>query len=424
MAKFAERLDLALNKRGFTGAQVAAALTEAGIPITRAYVSQLRTGKQTNPTLQVLRALAACLQVSVGWLVGEDYVESGTVDDLQLRAAGIGLSASGLSESSLTVLREVIELARKAEGLPEHPEPAMEIPDAAAPLEEAMRQALGERLHSLRSAAQLSPEKVEAALGKGSVAVEAIEQGRLAPAPATVERLLTLYGVTAMPAREYVLSLARGERELEWYDASSVPVWLATTCAIDRRASVIRTYHTHFVPPLLQTEAYALAAIAAMDMGSFRHTTADGAVDILVARQRLIASQGGPVVWAVMDEGVLLRSIATPQVLLDQLDMLIDYAKRPNISLHIVPMDDPAYVPRTGPFTLWRFPEAFEPDIACSHALEADELITDAVIVEAYHQAFAKLSVTTTTRDETLDLLYSHRERLSRRPANEIIRGH
>jgi hypothetical protein len=123
-----------------------------------------------------------------------------------------------------------------------------------------------------------------------------------------------------------------------------------------------------------------------------------------------------------MDEGVLLRSVATPQVMLDQLDRLIEYTKRPNISLHIVPMEDPAYVPRTGPFTLWRFPEAFEPDIACSHALEADELITDAVIVEAYHQAFAKLSVTTTTRDETLDLLYSHRERLSGAPANEIVR--
>lgn len=411
MAKFAERLDLALSKRGFTGAQVAAALTEAGIPITRAYVSQLRTGKQTNPTLQVLRALAACLQVSVGWLVGEDGAEPGsaTVDD-----GGVGLSASGLSDDSLAVVRGVIELARKAEGLPEQPEPALEIPDAAAPLDEPARRTLGERLHSLRQAAQLSPEKVEAALGRGAVAVEAIEQGRITPAPATVERLLTLYGVTATPAREYVLSLARGERELEWYDSSSVPVWLATTCMIDSRASVIRTYHTHFVPPLLQTEEYALAAIAAADMGSFRHTSADAAEDILAARQRLIFGPGGPVVWAVMDEGVLLRSIADRLVLLQQLDRLIDYAKRPNISLHIVPMEDPAYVPRTGPFTLWRFEEAFEPDIACSHALEADELITDAVQVEAYHQAFTKLSVTTTTRDETLDLLCSHRERLSR----------
>src|SRR5690606_29332817 len=120
-AKFAERLDLALAKRGFTGAQVANALTEAGIPITRAYVSQLRTGKQTNPTLQVLRALAACLQVSVGWLVGEDHVEVGPGDDPNLQAAGLAQFASGLSEDSLSVVRGVIELARKAENLPENP---------------------------------------------------------------------------------------------------------------------------------------------------------------------------------------------------------------------------------------------------------------------------------------------------------------
>src|SRR5690606_33037372 len=241
--------------------------------------------KQTNPTLQVLRALAACLQVSVGWLVGEDHVEVGPGDDPNLQAAGLAQFASGLSEDSLSVVRGVIELARKAEHLPENPEPALEIPEAAAPLSEPVRRAVGERLHSLRMAAQMSVEKVEAALGKGAIALEAVEEGRIAPAPATVERLLTLYGVTAVPAREYVLSLARGERELEWYDSSAFPVWLATTCSIDSRASVIRTYHTHFVPPLLQTEDYALAAIATADQGSFRHTTADAAVDILAARQ-------------------------------------------------------------------------------------------------------------------------------------------
>ncbi|HUR06735.1 MAG TPA: helix-turn-helix domain-containing protein [Nonomuraea sp.] len=193
MAKFAERLDLALSKRGFSGAQLAAALTEAGIPITRAYVSQLRTGKQTNPTLQVLRALAACLQVSVGWLVGEDAVDSGAVEELQLRAAAIGASASGLSEGSLTVLRGVIGLARAAEGLPEQPGPAAaEIPEAAAPLTEPQREALGDRLRNLRLIARMSPEEVETSLGRGAAAIGAIEEGRVTPAPVTVERLLTL----------------------------------------------------------------------------------------------------------------------------------------------------------------------------------------------------------------------------------------
>lgn len=414
MANFAERLDLALTKRGFTGAQVAAALTEAGIPITRAYVSQLRTGKQTNPTLQVLRALASCLQVSVGWLVGDDYLESGSVEDIQMRAAALGIAASGLSESSLVVLRGVVELARKAEGLPEEHEPAPEIPEAAAPLGDAQRRALGKRLHGLRVAAGLSVEQVDTALGRGAVAIPAVEEGRMAPAPITVERLLTVYGVTAPPIREYVLTLARGEREPAWYDAQSVPVWLAASYALEQRAAVIRTYHPQFVPPLLQTDDYARAAITVSGPATLGQQTVDEALAIVLARQEAMAREAGAVLWAVVDESVLTRSIVGPHGLLRQLDALIEHAKRPNVSLHVVPMDDPAYLPRTGPFTLWRFAEPFESDVACAHGVESDELITDTAAVEAYHQAFTKLSVTTTTREETVELLNEHRERLSR----------
>ncbi|MEU6710102.1 Scr1 family TA system antitoxin-like transcriptional regulator [Nonomuraea sp. NPDC046802] len=414
MANFAERLDLALTKRGFTGAQLASALTEAGIPITRAYVSQLRTGKQTNPTLQVLRALASCLQVSVGWLVGDDYLESGSVEDLQLRAATIGLSASGLSESSLEVLRGVVELARKAEGLPDEPEPAADIPEAATPLSGSQRRALGERLHGLRQSAQLSVEQVETAIGRGAAAIPAIEEGRIAPAPITVERLLTVYGITSPPIREYVLSLARGEREAAWYDIESVPVWLATTYALEQRATVIRTFHTQFIPPLLQTEEYARAAITVSGPAILGQPTVDDALALVQARQEALAADSTVVLWAVIDESVLTRSIVGAHVQLRQLDRLVEHAKRPNVSLHILPMDDPAYVPRTGPFTLWRFVEAFEPDIACAHGIESDELITDTTAVEAYHQAFTKLSVTTSTREETSEVLNFHRERLSR----------
>ncbi|MEU8105471.1 Scr1 family TA system antitoxin-like transcriptional regulator [Nonomuraea muscovyensis] len=410
MANFAERLDLALRRRGFSGAQVAAELTRAGIPITRAYVSQLRTGKQTNPTLQVLRALASCLQVSVGWLVGEERLESGAADDPRLG----GLA--GLSEGSQDVVRGVIELARRAEGLsePAAPEAAAETLVPAPALAAPQLAALGDRLRGLRLAAGLSAERAEAALGRGAVRIEAVEAGRAAPPPALVERLLDLYGVAALPVREHVLSLARGEREPAWWDAGSIPVWLATTYALEQRASVIRTYHPQTVPPLLQTEDYARAAITVAGLDTLGQDSLDAAVGLVLGRQEMVAEGRGPVVWAIIDEGVLLRVIAEPRVHLAQLDALIGHAKRPNVSLHVVPMQDPAYLPRTGPFTLWRFPEAFEPDIACAHAVEADELITDPAAVEAYHQAFAKLSVTTTTRDETLELLNTYRDRLTR----------
>ena len=52
-----------------------------------------------------------------------------------------------------------------------------------------------------------------------------------------------------------------------------------------------------------------------------------------------MARESGIVLWAVIDESVLLRSIADPETQAAQLDRLIEYAKRPNISLHIVPID-------------------------------------------------------------------------------------
>lgn len=413
MANFAERLDLALSKRGCTGAQVAAALTTAGIPITRAYVSQLRTGKQTNPTLHVLQALAAYLQVSVGWLLGEDYLESGAMQDLQVRAAAIGVSASGLSAGSLSILRDVVDLARRAEGLPGRETGGPELP-AAASLSDGQRTVLAERLRGLRTAAGMAVDEVEFALGRGVAAVEPVEDGRLALAPATVARLLTLYGVTAPHVREHLLTLARGEREPAWYDAASVPVVAATAYAFEERASVIRTYQPQVVPPLLQTEAYARAAIQVAGLAAPGVTSVDDAVAVVMTRQALLARADGPVLWAVIDESALTRSIAEPDVQLAQLDALIQHAKRPNVSVHIAPMADPAYLPRTGPFTLWRFAEAFESDLGCAHTVESDELITDTAAIEVYHQAFAKLSVITTTRDETLDLLHEHRARLGR----------
>ena len=116
--------------------------------------------------------------------------------------------------------------------------------------------------------------------------------------------------MTAPPTREYVLSLARGERPPSWYDAGSVPVWMAATYALEQRASLIRTYQTQFVPPLLQTEAYARAAIEVAGNAGLGQTSADAAVGLIRSRQTLLNHGDGPVLWAVIDESVLLRSIA------------------------------------------------------------------------------------------------------------------
>lgn len=246
------------------------------------------------------------------------------------------------------------------------------------------------------------------------VAVGPLEEGLLDPAPATIARLLTLYGVAVPQVREHVLALARGERDPGWYDAPTVPLLPAVTYALEERAAVIRTYQAQVVPPLLQTEEYARAAIQVAGLAVPGVTTVDDAVATVMTRQELLTRNGGPVLWAVIDESALMRTIAEPHVQAAQLDALIQHAKQPHISVHIAPLDDPAYLPRTGPFTLLRFADADESDLACAHTVDSDELVTDQAAIEGFHQAFAKLSVITTTRDETLDLLHEHRARLPR----------
>jgi hypothetical protein len=242
-----------------------------------------------------------------------------------------------------------------------------------------------------------------------------LELGRVGFKERDVADLLTLYEVDEQE-RAGLLSLARQANAQHWWHVYSdiLPSWFELYVALEEVAVRIRTYELQFIPNLLQTEEYARAAIAVAGPAILGQQTVEEALALVLARQEAVGRDSGIVLWAVIDESVLMRSIVGQHVQLRQLDMLIDHAKRPNVSLHVVPMDDPAYVPRTGPFTLWRFAEAFEPDIACAHGIESEELITDTAAVEAYHQAFTKLSVTTTTRDETFEVLNYHRERLSR----------
>lgn len=108
--------------RAWTNVSLAAALRDEGIPVTPPYLSQLRSGARTNPTLTFLRGLAKVLGVTLAALDSDD--ESQRVRDaLDLQRAmteqgiaGIALRAQGLSPQALAIIAQNIELARKLEG--------------------------------------------------------------------------------------------------------------------------------------------------------------------------------------------------------------------------------------------------------------------------------------------------------------------
>ncbi|MFI8872245.1 helix-turn-helix domain-containing protein [Streptomyces sp. NPDC055243] len=119
----------ATGKR-YTNAEVARAIRESGeadgVTVSESAISQLRSGAKPNPTVRTVEALARHFHVTPQYFFpdydGEeaDKVRASmeliaAVGDSEVR--GLALRANGLSADSLKMITEVINQARRWEGL-------------------------------------------------------------------------------------------------------------------------------------------------------------------------------------------------------------------------------------------------------------------------------------------------------------------
>jgi transcriptional regulator with XRE-family HTH domain len=129
---FAELLDYLFKEvhpkgRGpYTYAEVSQGIRDtSGVAISASAIQQLRTGTNSNPKMQTIRALAGFFGVNPGYFFDEDEAERQRAE-IQLVAAmrdqevrRVALRANGLSTSSLHMLNTVIDQARRLEGIPD-----------------------------------------------------------------------------------------------------------------------------------------------------------------------------------------------------------------------------------------------------------------------------------------------------------------
>ncbi|MEU7179490.1 MULTISPECIES: Secondary metabolite protein [Streptomyces] len=129
---FAELLDYLFREvhpkgRGpYTYAEVSQGIRDtSGVAISASAIQQLRTGTNTNPKMQTIRALAGFFGVNPGYFFDEEEAERQRAE-IQVVAAmrdqgvrRVALRANGLSTSSLHMLNTVIDQARRLEGMPE-----------------------------------------------------------------------------------------------------------------------------------------------------------------------------------------------------------------------------------------------------------------------------------------------------------------
>ncbi|MFF4245187.1 DUF5753 domain-containing protein [Streptomyces sp. NPDC001822] len=119
--------------------------------------------------------------------------------------------------------------------------------------------------------------------------------------------------------------------------AASFPELYRRRMELERGAVQIWEWSPTIIPGLLQTEPYAHALLRA---GSPRATEQEIAAEAAkrIARQGVLRSEAPPDLRVVLCESVLMRQVAAPEVMAEQLGSLLAHMRRSTTSIQVLPL--------------------------------------------------------------------------------------
>jgi transcriptional regulator with XRE-family HTH domain len=194
-------------------------------------------------------------------------------------------------------------------------------------------------LVALRTAAGLSQEALAEKVHYSPSLIAMIESGRRAPQLSFAERIDEALGTPG--------TLVRLQEHAR---TTPLPAWFRPYAEIEATATQLRSWQPMVVDGLLQTDGYARALLGAQP-----NTTEDELeerVTARMARQVILDRPDPPVLWVLMDEAVLIRSVGGAKVMNDQLLHLERMSHRPNVTIGIVPLSAGAHSGLLGAFAI------------------------------------------------------------------------
>jgi transcriptional regulator with XRE-family HTH domain len=266
---------------------------------------------------------------------------------------------------------------------------------------------LGTQLRRLREACGVTREAAGQAIRGSASKISRMELGRVGFKERDVADLLTLYGLHDERERSTLLAMICQSNAPGWWHhyGDAVPEWFEAYVGLEQAASLIRVYEGHSVPCLLQTEDYARILIR------LTHPTATvdeihRKVGLRMTRQQLLLRPDAPLLWVVMDEGVLRRPLGGRPVMRTQLLRLIELAQLRNVTLQVVPFDGGGHPAIGAPFTILRFSEPDLPDIVYLEQLTSALYLEKHDDLDHYMAVMNRLAVQATPA-ATIEMLHA-----------------
>jgi transcriptional regulator with XRE-family HTH domain len=190
------------------------------------------------------------------------------------------------------------------------------------------RQVFGGMVRYYRERSGLTRPELARLISKSESLLQAIELGQRAATAQVTEDLEAALNADG--------ALARLRDEIgDGLGYQAYPSWFQEWAFLEREAKRLRGFEPMVVPGLLQTDDYARAVFGT------RFGPTDEEIDEQVAarlkRQEILNREHSPLLWVILDEAVLRRPVGGTYVMREQLRHLTEMARRPCVSLQVIP---------------------------------------------------------------------------------------
>lgn len=212
------------------------------------------------------------------------------------------------------------------------------------------RRQLGVEMLRLRTRKGLTLEEAGVAVGISRATVNRYEAKTGPVRWVLVEALCKAYDATDSE-REAAVDLARNAKVQGWWKGSGVPESITPLYLLEDEAAEEWIWANTYVPGLLQTRAYALAAHKASEIRATSEEI-EAKADVRMKRQEVLEREAAPHLWVIMDESVLNRAVGGPEVMAEQLHHLAACAASPKITIQVLSFAAGAHTADTAGFII------------------------------------------------------------------------
>lgn len=269
-----------------------------------------------------------------------------------------------------------------------------------------LRLVLGGHLRRLREASNITTEEAAKVIRASRSKISRLEMGRVGFKDREITDLLRLYGVTDEIERHQFRELAhKANNPGWWHDYSDIlPNWFEAYIGLEMAAAEMWIYEVQSVPELLQTQDYS-RAVTPWDHGAMSSKEIDRRIHLRTIRQdKFLGRSNPPSLRVVLDEALIQRQIGGPEVMRDQLKHLVEIAKRPNITVQVLPLEtntDSA----EGSFKILQFGDFDLPDIVYVEQLTSALYIDKPQEISVYRRVMERLRARAYSPNHTIMFL-------------------